>query len=130
MVEIDDDVAGIASGLAAIDHRIRLRYSETGEYFVVYLKPDEWEEGDGYMVFTAQELDGRIVKHMEEVYIRCNARGYSLADEAERQEAKAKKNAAHEFTEKHGEMYERLAHAMRKDLGYDQSKIYVPESVS
>lgn len=134
-VEISDDVQGIANALWRIDKHIRLRYSETGGHFVIYWtdNPNLADEDDGehntYLIFTAQDLDHRIVKKMEEVYYRCKKPGYSLADELDKREAKAKAERDHEWTERHGPMYERLAHGLRKDLGYNKQRIFVPEAV-
>jgi hypothetical protein len=129
LVAIDDDVQGVANALFEIDPHIRLRYSEAGEYFVVYYKPDEWEEGDGYMIFTARDLDHRIVQKMREVHARCLNPGYSLAAEMEKAEAEAKRQADHQWSEEHGEMHERLAHALREQAGYDKQRIFVPEGI-
>lgn len=135
-VEVGDDVQGVANALHEIDPHIRLRYSEAGEYFVVYWSenPHMAEEDGGenttYLIFTAQDLDHRIVHRMAEVYWKCNKPGYSFADELDKQEAEAKKQKDHEFTERNGENYERLAHALRKELGYDQHRIYVPTDLA
>jgi hypothetical protein len=126
-MEIDDDVAGVARGLAQIDHRIRLRYSEPGEYFVVYWRPDDWEQEAGYLIFTAQEVDHRIVKRMEEVYAKCNAPGYSFADEVEKVEAEAEREKDHAWHEQHGETLERLAHAMREDTHRNQDRVFIAD---
>jgi len=135
-IQIDDDVQGVANGLNTIDPHIKLRFSEAGGYFVVYWSenPNRTDEEDAddnttYLIFTAQELDHRIVHKMQEVYWRCNKPGYSFADELDAREKADKKAAEHDRREKQGEMWERLAHAMRKDLGYDQGRIYVPEGV-
>lgn len=135
-IQIADDVQGVANGLNLIDPHIKLRYSEAGKHFVVYWSenPDLTDEDDDpqnttYLIFTAQDLDHRIVKRMEEVYAKCNKPGYSFADELEAKDQSDKKAADHDRREKQGEMYERLAHAMRHDLGYDQHRIYVPEAV-
>lgn len=130
LVQVDDDVQGIANALHEIDHHLRLRFSEAGEYFVAYWKPDEWEEGDGYAIFTAQDLDHRIVHHMRGVYHRCQQPGYSFAQELERAEEKAEAEQDHNWEQQHGEMYEKLAFAMREDLGYNQSSIFVPKDVA
>jgi hypothetical protein len=127
LIEISDDVGGVARRLAAIDPHIRLRYSEAGAYWVVYWKPEEWEQGQGYLIFTAQELDQRIVKKMEEVYWRCRQDGYSLAESVEKEEAKAKREADHEWSEQHGEIFQKLAFAMRKDLGYDKASAFIAD---
>jgi hypothetical protein len=130
LVPIDDDVQGVANALNEIDHHFRLRYSEAGEYFVVYWKGDEEPEGDGYLITTAQELDHRLVNHVGEIYKRCQAPGYSFADELERTEAEARKEKDHEFKERHGEMYEQMAYAMRHDLGYDQQRVFIPKEIA
>lgn len=129
-MQIDEDVVGVASALHEIDSHIRLRFSEAGGYYVCYWLPDEMEEGDGYLIFTAQELDHRIVHHMREVYARCNEPGYSFAAELDKAEEEAKKEKDYEWEQEHGEMHERLAHALRKDAGYDQRRIFVPEDVA
>lgn len=123
LVEISGDVQGVADGLNRIDKHIRLRFSETGGYFVIYWMPDGCEPGDGYQIFTAQELDLRIVGKMEEVYHRCRQPGYSFSEELEKTEKKLKADEEHEWQESHGEMFEKLAFGLRKDLGYDKGSI-------
>ena len=125
MVTITDDVQGVANRLAEIDPNLRLRYSEAGEYFVVYCKPPEWEEGDGYVVTTAQDLDMRLAERVAEVYWKQRQPGFSLADELDANDKAVDAEADHQFTESAGEHYERLAHALRKDLGY-KGRIFVP----
>ena len=128
MVEIDDDVQGVANALSEIDTHLRLRYSEAGGYWVVYWLPEEWEEGDGYLITTAQDLDHRLVHHMRQVVHRCQQPGYSLAGELDDADAKAEAEAEHAFAEQNGEMLERMAHAMREDRGYNKTRIFVPEA--
>jgi hypothetical protein len=118
MVTITDDVQGVANRLAEIDSSIRLRYSEAGEYWVVYVMPPGEEEGSGYVLTTSQDLDMRLAERVAEVYWKYRQPGYSLSAEIDANDEAAKKQADHEFTEHNGEMYERLAHAIRKDLGY------------
>lgn len=135
-VEISNDVQGIANALNEIDPHIRLRYSEAGGYFVVYWSenPNVAEEDDGdnttYLIFTAQDLDHRIVHRMAEVYWKCRRPGYSFADELEREQERQKKEKDHAWSEAMGENFERLAHAMRKELGYDKGRIYVPDKAA
>lgn len=132
-IAIDDDVQGVANALNEIDPHIKLRFSEAGGYFVIYWSDnpsltdeDDDPENTTYLIFTAQDLDHRIVHRMQEVYWKCQQPGYSFADELEAKDKEDKKAKDHEWTEKHGEMYEKLAHGMRKDLGYDQSRVFVP----
>lgn len=129
LVEVEDDVQSVANGLAAIDHHIRLRFSEAGGYFCVYWKPDEWEEGDGYLIFTAQDLDHRIVKHMEQVYWRCQQANYSFADELEKTQAKLKADADYAWEEEYGEVAERLADALRRDTNRTQHKAFIGDGI-
>lgn len=126
MVLIEDDVQNVANDLAEIDPHLRVRFSEAGGYFVVYWKPDDEEPGNGELVTTAQELDQRIVALVRELYYKAQQPGYSFADELEKEEQRQRKERDHQFTEDRGEMYERLAHAMRKELGYDGGKVFVP----
>jgi hypothetical protein len=130
LIPIDDDVQGCANALNEIDPHLRLRYSEVGEYFVVYWKPEEAEEGDGYMISTAQELDHRLVAHVGAIYKRCQEPGYSFGEELDRLDAEDKKAKDDAFSEEHGEMFERMAHAMRKDLGYDKARAFVPKDLT
>jgi hypothetical protein len=130
MVTIDNDVQGVANALSYIDHHLRLRFSEAGGYFVVYWKPDEDEEGSGYLVTTAQELDHRIIKTVEEVYWKVRQPGYSFAGELEKVEAAEKKAIADAESEVNGEVLERLAFAMRKDRGYDKQRAFVPTDLA
>lgn len=123
MIEIGDDVGNVAKSLQQIDPGLRLRYSEAGEYFVVYWRPDEWDEGDGQLVLTAQECDQRIVKRVQEIA----QPGYDFAAELERLDEQTRTEKEHEWSERVGETGERLAHALRKDRGYDQSRVFIPE---
>lgn len=128
MVMIEDDVQNVANDLRDIDPHLRLRYSEAGEYFVVYWKPDDEDEGCGDLITTAVEIDQRIVKDVREIYHRCSQPGYSFADEHERREDEAKRERDHALREANGELYERLAHAMRKDLGAT-NRAFIPADV-
>lgn len=130
MVAIEDDVQNVVNDLNKIDPHLRVRYSERGEYFVVYWKPDEALPGDGELVTTAQELDQRIVRLVERLYYEATQPGYSFADELEKQEAKDRREREHEEAELRGEALERLAHAMRKDAGYTDSKAFIPRDVN
>lgn len=129
MVEIADDVQGVANALNHIDSHIALRFSETGNYFVAYWKPDGWEDGQGYVITTAQDLDHRLVKKVEGIYEKCREPGYSFAEELEDNEAKAKAEREHEETERNGPMLEQLAHAMRKDLGYTSRRAFIDKEI-
>lgn len=123
MIEIDNDVGNVAQSLRDIDSHICLRFSEAGGYFVAYWRPSEWDEGEGYLITTAQDCDHRLVKRVEDIYAKCKQPGYSFATELEKVEAEGKREREHKQREESGEALEKLAHAMRADLGYNQSKI-------
>ena len=125
LIHIEDDVQNVANGLHEIDPHLRLRYSERGGYFVVYWKPDDGDEGDGYLIFTARDLDQRIVQHMRELHHRCLQPGFSFAAELDAVEAKQKAERDHAWDEQAGEIGEALAFAMREDLGYNQSSAFI-----
>lgn len=126
---ITEDAGGIAQRLKEIDPRLHLRYSELGEYYVVYAREPHEPEGTGYMVATYQVLDGRIVKDIERIKWLNEQPTYSFADELEKknEEAEAKRDA--DFSAKIAENAEELAWAIRKDLG-DQSRITVSKNIS
>jgi hypothetical protein len=130
MVSIEDDVQNVANDLAEIDPHFRLRYSETGKYFVVYWKHDEAvEDGDGYLVTTAQDLDQRIVQTVKRIHHQVlNDPRYSFADEVERVEEANRRIAEHNRAEEMGPKHEKLAHALKKDLHLDQERIFVPRT--
>lgn len=126
LIPVEDDVQNVANDLAAIDPGFRLRFSEAGNYFAVYFKPEHWEEGDGYLVTTAQELDQRVVKLVEAIHWRVlHDASYSYGDEIEKAEEAAKKLESDRFLEEHAEMFAQLGHAMRKDLGV-KSRVFIP----
>jgi hypothetical protein len=127
MVHIEDDVQGVANDLHEIDSHLRLRYSEAGGYFVVYLKTDaDVDEGDGHLVLTAQDCDQRIVQRIR----RIMQSDYDYMAELDKAEAKAKEEKDAAWSEKIGPIAERLAFAMRKELGYDKSSVVIPRSVA
>jgi hypothetical protein len=120
MVAIDDDVAGIAAQLLEIDPSLRLRWSESGEYFVVYQDLGSTQ----HLVTTAQELDGRLLQRVLQV----THPDFDFAAEVDRVDAEADREAARRFSEGVGERGERLAHAIRKDMGFT-SRVVVPKDV-
>ena len=130
LIPVDDDVQNVANGLRDIDSHFRLRFSERGQYFVVYWQPDGAGPGDGYLVTTAKELDQRIVKRVEQIHYRVlNDPTYNVAAEADRLEAEAKEHAEYERQQEMAEKHEKLHHAMRKDLGYDKGRIWIPHNI-
>lgn len=126
MVQIDHEVAGIARELSEIDSHIRLRYSEAGGYFAIFYQPDDGAE---YLIFTAQDLDERIVQKMRKIHHRCLQPGYSFAAELDAVEAKNQAEIEHERYNRDGELHERLAHALRAQAGYDKRRIAIKDGI-
>ena len=125
MIAIDADVGNVAQELKRIDKRFHLRFSEEGEYFVVYLR-EEWErEGSGHLVGTYKELDQRIVKDIQKTYWKWNQPGFSFADELDELEKEKNDKFDYEQRQKMEDLTDRLAHAIRKDLGQDNDRILV-----
>lgn len=125
---ITEDAGGIAKRLKEIDPRLHLRYSERGEYYVVYAREEGDPPGTGYMVATYQELDARILKDIEKIKWLNEQPGYSFADELEKKNAEAEARREAEFSEQIKMNAEELAFAMRKDLGM-KTKIAVSKDI-
>lgn len=110
-VTIDADVGEVVQQIKQINPDLHVRHSEAGNYFVVYYRNPitKYER----MVTTAQELDKRLVNRMKKL----NDGDYDYLAELARLDAQA--DTAKEAAEKEriGEMAERLAHALRQDLG-------------
>lgn len=121
-VLIEDDVCSIAKQLQEIDSSLRLRYSVTGGYFVVYQLLDN---GDEHLVTTAAELDARLLGKVR----RLASPDYDLAAELDRVDAAAQSAHDHRFSEAVGEVGQQLHHAIRRDLNLNQNHISVPKGI-
>ena len=122
LVEISPDVQEIATRLQEIDPALRLRFSEAQGVFVVF-EVQQLPDGSSkeHLVTTARELDQRLINRILEL----SDPNYDFAGEIERLEQQAERDSDHAFDERTGESAERLAHAVRKDLGLKQ-RIFVP----
>ena len=119
--EFPPEVGTIAAKLKEISRDLVLRVNEkTGAFVVLQIL----EDGTEHLVTSAQVLDDRIVNRVK----RIAHENYDLAAELERVEREADKAREDKFTEQVGEAGERLAHAIRKDLG-EQRRIHVPRSI-
>jgi hypothetical protein len=109
LVYVDDDVCGYARNLRDIDPSLRLAYNEVGEYYVVY---QVLQDGSEHLVSTAQELDGRLVERIRKV----TSSAYDPGRELDLLHDAADREHGRQFTQRVGEVGERLAHAIRQDL--------------
>lgn len=113
-VAVDADVANVARDLRDISPEFRLEYDPHGDFFIVSqvrVMPDGSEEIS--LVTTAQDCDQRIVRRVREI----TAPGYDVGAEMERLDREADKRKEHALTERVGPIAEKLAWALRKDLG-------------
>lgn len=138
MVLIDADVGGVAADLRAIDPCLKVRFAEEAREpcWIVF-----WESEDGrttYLVTTAQAylsasgmwtgLDQRIVDRIRMIDPQGRG-GYDYAAEIQRQNEQAARDAKHRRMEMLGELGERAAHAVRKDVG-STARAFVPRDVA
>ncbi len=117
-VIVEEDVGDIARQIHEIDHRLGVQWNEKGEFFMV-IEQDGLRER---LVLTAQELDGRVVERVR----RIADPAYDFVGEIDQMDQQAQREKDSRFREETGLVGERLAHAVRKDLGY-QGKVFVPD---
>lgn len=116
VVFIDNDALGVAKQLREIHDSLRLAWNEFGEYFVVYQQLDD---GTEHMVTTAQTADARLVKRIQKIA----SSQYNFPEEVDRLDKQAKKEADYKFSQQIGEIAERVAHAVRKDMSTPRTDI-------
>lgn len=119
MVVVDDDVLGIAQQLKEIDPSLCLRYSEAGEYFVIYQQSDDGVHQ--HLILTSQDLNPQVVERVRQI----GSEHYDYMKELEAQDAAVERARDHAFSEKTGEVAERLSFAIRKDLGLLTDRAFV-----
>ena len=136
MVTISADAGGVAEGIRRLDPCLRLRYSESGDCWIVYRvhrhgEPcaDDDPERTEELVLTAQECDQRIVARLE--FIDPHGRGgYDYAKAVERATLEARRQRKESFAERIGDTAERTAYALRKDLGERyRGRAFIPRDV-
>lgn len=124
---IDNDVQGVANALHEIHPDLRLEFDPHADYYCVI---QTIHEPDGstsdHLVTTAQDLDHRIVHRVRQVA----SSAYDYVAELEATDEQAKRNAEHVHSEKMGDLGEKLAHALCKDLGINNHRAVVPKDVT
>ena len=118
LVEVDRDVFHISERLKRIDPGLKLSFHKSREVFVLQWKGIN-HEGEVVEEFVGAytELDGRLVSLIERLAARENRNRYELAKELDRIEAEKDRAFEHEQREKLGPTAEKLAFALRQDLG-------------
>lgn len=114
-VVIDNDVGNVAKDLRTLHPSLRLRHSESSGHFVVYqeiVHPNGKVEQ--HLVTTAKECDQRLVKRVAQIM----QPEYDFAKELDKMDDEAKKRSEKEFEEQIEDHADRLAFAIRKDMGF------------
>lgn len=140
LIEVSADVGGVVEKLREIDKGLRVRFAERGHCWIVY---HEWHEGcprnngnegSTYLINTSNAyqgptgawlgLDDRIVDRMREI----GSETYDFAAKLEASRREREDKTLRAKSEKFGEIAEKGAHALRKDLG-DTSRAVIPRDV-
>jgi uncharacterized protein (UPF0297 family) len=123
-VAIHADVGSVVAQLREIDDRLHVFYVPDQAFFSVELHTPR-ADGlvDEHLVGAYESLDGRVVQRIRQI----TRPGYDLGAELERIDREAQARADHRHSEQTGEIAERVAHAVRKDLGV-RSKAFIPRA--
>lgn len=117
---IKEDLGDIAKRLHELDSRLHIRFNPVQEFYAIFARENNKE----YLVGTYKSLDARMVTRMEQIL----SSGYDFKDEVKKQDDAADKAAEQKYDQIMGENAERLAFALRKDLGLNKDTIFVPGS--
>lgn len=96
-----------------VDNRLHVKFNPRHEFFVLFAKEKTREGENEYLVKTFTKLDARIVQRVKEI----SDPSYDFIKEGEDLENKLDKEKLNRIHNKIGDTAERLAHALRKDLG-------------
>lgn len=96
-----------------IDNRLHVKFNRRQDFFVLYAKEQTPQGENQYLVKTFTKLDGRIVQRVREI----SDPSYDFIKEGEQMEKEHEAAKMHKIRESIGDTAEKLAHALRKDLG-------------
>ena len=122
---VSADAGGVADELRRIHPGLVLQYNELGDHFSVCFESDDGR--DTYLILTAKECDHRIADRIREIDSHGRS-GYDYAKELESASQRVRDRALAQFRERMGDLGERAAHAIRKDLG-STSRAFIPREV-
>lgn len=112
-VTIDDDAASVVRRLREIDERFRVHYLiDEAVYTVELHEPQPDGSVKESLVGRYPELNGLIVRRAQEI----TSERYDLAGELDKRDAELDAAQEHARSEETGEIAERLAFGLRKDL--------------
>ncbi len=120
-LDADSDLFDMVRRIKEIDPSLSVHWNDDGEYFEIReLCPD----GKERMVLTTTELDQRLLDHLRKI----GSPDWNVADEIDKHEDQREKAVDHATHERVGDIGERMAHALRKDLQY-QGRIFLPRGI-
>src|SRR3954449_1775937 len=127
VVFIDDDALGVAKQLEEMQFpsghgKLKLAWNEFRESFVVIQVKDD---GSEHIVTSAKQADGRLIDRVR----RITHPSYNFAQELEAIDAQADKERDWLFSQRVGDLAERLAHSVRKDI-QAKNRIFLPDGIS
>lgn len=121
---IDAATSIIVKEINDIDSRLYVKYNSEHDFFVLFAKDVIEGNECEYLVKTFQKLDPRIVQRVKEI----SDPSYDFIQEANDLEKQRDDEKLYAIRQKIGDTAERLASALRKDLGvkthayFDSSK--------
>lgn len=119
---VDEDVGHIAAQVREVDPSLSLHWSDGGGYFEVR---EACQDGKDRMVLTCTELDGRVIERLRQI----RHSSYDFVREVDRMDAQADREREWASHNRIGEVGEKLAHALRKDLLHT-GKAFIPRDVN
>lgn len=118
-VLIEEDTLDVARRLRELDPNLVVEWNEAG-FFTI---SEMLEDGTQQLVTTTTDLNGAVPEYVAKLAKT------DYAAEIERHDAAVDKEKDQRFEQQIGEHGERLAHALRKDLGY-RGKAFVAKDLS
>lgn len=119
---VDEDVGHIAAQIREVDPSLSLHWSEGGGHFEVR---ELCADGKDRLVLTCNELDGRVVERLRQI----RHPSYDYMAEIDRLDRQADRDKEHASSERIGEVGEKLAYALRKDLLHT-GKAFIPKDLN
>jgi hypothetical protein len=120
-LHIEDDVQNVANTLHDIDERLILKCNPIQGVYVIFARERINGHIKEYIVTTATSLDQRLIKRIEKI----TDPDYNFVEDMEKYQEEADKETEYAFDQKMGENAERLAHAIRKELGLTNDRAFI-----
>ena len=121
LVEIDADVFDVAKRLHDIDRSLGVDWNDAAGYFRI---TQLLEDGSKHVVMTCLELTPEVIQRVA----RTMHPDYDLAGELAKLDRQAEQDRDSRFSDRTGEIGERLHHALRTDLGM-KPRAFIPAGV-